>query len=147
MASISTPQQPQSQTEVIIVFDATFTQIDLVLPSIPLAATMIIIIAELDNIFKDLLVTTLLQTTTTIITRIGLKYVFDNEIFYKNTYDCQSQYTITITTPFSTPQTIIILNEMNNVRIEIDVFKGIFNVCLCENNNDNEIVSGMFDLY
>ena len=116
-------------------------------------------IIKFENIVKDVSVTAPTQTTITIITRIDLKYGFDNEIndtfycdcnksFYTNEYDYQSQYLTTTTTiPYPTRQPAISLNEMNNVRNEINVLSGVFGVCLYQNISNNEIISGMFDFY
>ena len=71
--------------------------------------------------------------------------VFDNENFYNNGYNCQSPYPKTITSFIS--QVVIILNKMNDVTTKITDLKGILDICLHQNNNNNEIIFGMFDRF
>ena len=67
-----------------------------------------------------------------------------NENFCKNESDYQLQYPRT-PWPHVTRQVGIILSEMNNARNEMNVLNGLLDICLCYNNNDNEIIFGMFD--
>ena len=76
--------------------------------------------------------------------------VFDNEICYA--FHCHDHYNENFYVnehdhqlPYPTPQVVIISNKMNDVTTEINVFKGLLAVCSCDNNNDNQIISGMFD--